>query len=65
MPIRHMQQYASLMRRGDATAAERRALLETHRDELRQRVAVMGEHLEMIEKKIRSYATSEALARGA
>jgi len=65
MPIRHMQQYAKLMRRGEATTAERRALLETHRDELRQRVALMGEHLEMIEKKIRSYATGEPLARGA
>jgi len=65
MPIRHMRQYAKLVRRGDATMAERRALLETHRDELRRRVALMSEHLQMIEKKIRSYAGAEPLARGA
>lgn len=65
MPIRHMQKYARLVRRGDATIAERRALLEIHRNELRQRVAVLGEHLEMIEKKIRLYAGNESLARDA
>lgn len=56
MPIRLMQQYARLARRGDTTAAARQALLEAHRDELRERVALLGEHLEMIERKIQMYA---------
>jgi len=59
MPIRHMQRYAALARQGEVSFAERRVLLETHRDELRQRVAALGVHLEMIEKKIRLYAARE------
>jgi DNA-binding transcriptional MerR regulator len=55
MPIRHMQQYARLLRRGDTTFAERRALLQLHRDDIRRRMATLSEHLRMIEKKIRSY----------
>ena len=60
MPIRHMLQYARLLRRGDGTIAERRALLELHRDDIRERMATLNEHLRMIEKKIRLYATSGA-----
>lgn len=55
MPIRHMQQYARLLRRGDGTAAERRALLERHREEVRARLQTLSENLRMIEKKIRHY----------
>jgi DNA-binding transcriptional MerR regulator len=62
MPIRHMQQYARLARRGDSTVSERQALLETHRNELRQRMALLSEHLEMIERKIGMYASAEARA---
>jgi DNA-binding transcriptional MerR regulator len=61
MPIRHMQQYARLVRRGDSTIAERRALLETHRNELRARVAALSEHLTTIERKIRAYGSELAL----
>lgn len=60
MPIRHMLQYARLLRRGDGTIAERRALLKLHRDDIRERMATLSEHLRMIEKKIRLYATSGA-----
>jgi DNA-binding transcriptional MerR regulator len=56
MPIRHMQHYARLVRRGESTVAERRALLETHRNELRTRLALLSEHLAMIERKLRAYA---------
>jgi len=59
MPIRHMLQYARLVRRGESTVGQRRALLETHRNELRNRVALLSEHLTMIERKIRSYSGSE------
>lgn len=55
MPIRHMQQYARLLRHGDATTAERRALLERHRQEVRARMRTLSENLRMIEKKIRHY----------
>lgn len=56
MPIRHMLQYARLLRRGDTTFAERRALLQLHRDDIRKRMATLSEHLRMIEKKIRIYS---------
>jgi len=55
MPIRHMQQYARLLRRGDGTMAERRALLERHRREVRDRLMALEENLRMIEKKIAHY----------
>jgi DNA-binding transcriptional MerR regulator len=61
MPIRRMQQYARLLRRGDSTVAERRALLEAHREEVRARLRELSQNLEMIEKKIAIYA---AAARG-
>jgi DNA-binding transcriptional MerR regulator len=60
MPIRHMLQYARLLRRGDSTFAERRALLQLHRDDIRQRMATLAEHLRMIEKKIRIYGAAGA-----
>lgn len=59
MPIRHMLQYARLLRRGESTVGQRRALLETHRNELRTRVATLSEHLAMIERKIRTYSGAE------
>jgi len=59
MSIRRMQQYARLLRRGDATRGERRALLEAHRDDVNARVAMLLRHLGMIEKKIRLYADAE------
>jgi DNA-binding transcriptional MerR regulator len=55
MPIRHMQQYARLLRQGDSTTADRRALLERHRQEVRARMRALSENLRMIEKKIRHY----------
>src|SRR3954471_8033041 len=58
MPIRHMQQYARLLRRGDTTFAERRALLQAHRDDIRSRMATLAEHLRMIEKKIHVYGVA-------
>jgi DNA-binding transcriptional MerR regulator len=39
MPIRKMLEYARLTRKGDAGAAERRALLEAHRVEVVARLA--------------------------
>src|SRR3954469_9928198 len=60
MPIRRMQQYARLLRKGDSTIAERRVLLEAHRDEVHARLATLSEHLRMIEKKILLYGDAVA-----
>ena len=60
MPIRHMQQYARLVRRGEGTMGERRALLERHRIEVRERLTVLEENLRMIEKKIAHYESAGA-----
>lgn len=62
MPIRRMLAYAALVRRGDTTISERRALLEAHRDEVAAKIAEQQAHLEVIERKVRMY---EELERGA
>jgi len=59
MPIRRMQQYARLLRRGDATRAERRALLELHRAEVHLKIVMLQGHLRMIDKKISLYGDTE------
>jgi DNA-binding transcriptional MerR regulator len=45
MPIRDMQRFAELRRHGDATLTQRRALLETHRDEVVERIAELQRDL--------------------
>ncbi|APR75630.1 Regulatory protein, MerR [Minicystis rosea] len=59
MPIRRMLAYAALVRRGDATIAERRALLEAHRDDVAAKLAEQQAHLAGIEKKVRLYVEME------
>ncbi|AUX24221.1 MerR family transcriptional regulator [Sorangium cellulosum] len=63
MPIRRMLAYAALVRRGDDTISERRALLEAHRDEVAAKLAEQEAHLEIIEKKVRMYQELERGAR--
>jgi DNA-binding transcriptional MerR regulator len=55
MPIRSVRSYADLLRGGDGNEAERLALLEAHRDEVRERLAEMEHHLRLIEDKIEIY----------
>ncbi len=55
MPIRHMVQYARLARRGDATYAERRALLEAHRREVVAKLDELTTSLALIDRKIALY----------
>jgi DNA-binding transcriptional MerR regulator len=55
MPIRRMLAYAQLVWRGEHTAAERRALLEAHRDDVAAKLAEQQAHLTAIEKKIHLY----------
>ena len=60
MPIRRIRQYADLVRAGDGNEAERLALLEAHREEVRERLREVRRHLELIDYKIDLY--SERLA---
>jgi DNA-binding transcriptional MerR regulator len=55
MPIREVRRYAELMRAGDATNAERLALLEAHRDTVLAGLETTTRNLELIEWKIRVY----------
>jgi DNA-binding transcriptional MerR regulator len=59
MPIRDMQRYADLRRRGDSTITERRELLEEHRDELIGRIEELQRELQALTDKIGHYAQLE------
>jgi DNA-binding transcriptional MerR regulator len=56
MPVADMVRYAELRREGDGTAAERRALLEAHRETVRHRIADLQATLLIIDCKIDLYA---------
>ena len=60
MPIRDMQAYARLQRRGDQSLPERVAMLEQLQHEAEARIQELNEHLGLIRYKIRFY--SEQLA---
>ncbi len=55
MPIRVMQQYARLARRGEPAAPERRALLEAHRREVITRVAELQDIVKLLDHKLALY----------
>ncbi|HEY9647354.1 MAG TPA: MerR family transcriptional regulator [Chroococcidiopsis sp.] len=59
MPIRQMVQYAALRRQGDRTLAERRSLLESHRQRIRQQINDLDQHLQLIQHKIQHYQQLE------
>ncbi|WP_437805947.1 MerR family transcriptional regulator [Sorangium sp. So ce1078] len=59
MPIRRMLAYAALVRRGEGTISERRALLEAHRDDVAAKLAEQQAHLAIIEKKVLMYLELE------
>ncbi|MFH6786517.1 MULTISPECIES: MerR family transcriptional regulator [Methylobacterium] len=58
MPIRDMLRYASLREGGRGTEADRRALLEAHRDRVRAQVAELQACLLALDAKIAGYATT-------
>ncbi|WP_433540105.1 MerR family transcriptional regulator [Streptosporangium sandarakinum] len=60
MPIADMCRYAELRRRGPGTTAERRRILEAHRERVRTRIARLTEDLGILDYKIDFYATTEA-----
>ena len=55
MPIRDVRRYAELLRAGDATNAERLALLEAHREAVVAELEAIAESLELVEWKIGVY----------
>ncbi|RCS21791.1 MerR family transcriptional regulator [Phyllobacterium salinisoli] len=59
MPIRDMLRYAALRERGVDTEAERRALLEEHRERVRAHVTELQACLLALDTKIAGYAGKE------
>jgi len=59
MPIREMLRYAASREKGSGTEAERRALLERHREQVRARVAELEACLLVLDTKIAGYADIE------
>ena len=55
MPIRRIRDYADLVRDGDGNEAERLALLESHREDVLERLAEVRRNLELIDYKIGLY----------
>jgi DNA-binding transcriptional MerR regulator len=60
MPIRQMVEYAELVREGPQTASRRRAMLEAHREALRERIAELEETAGVIDRKIEIYTEMES-----
>jgi DNA-binding transcriptional MerR regulator len=59
MPIRQMREFAALLRRGPATARERRLLLEDHRRAVQGRIRALKRNLALIDEKIAYYSDLE------
>ena len=60
MPIRGIRQYAELVAAGPGNEAERLALLEAHRADVRAKLAEIQENLQIIDHKIDVYRGSLA-----
>jgi len=55
MPIRRVREYAELVHAGEGNEAERLALLEEHRADVKRQLAETQRHLEAIDYKINLY----------
>jgi DNA-binding transcriptional MerR regulator len=55
MPIRRIREYAELVRQGEGNEAERLALLEAHREDVRAQLRKVRRNLELIDYKIDLY----------
>jgi DNA-binding transcriptional MerR regulator len=60
MPIRQMRHYAELRSKGAASNAERRKLLEAHRERVRAHMVELQFSLAVLDKKIAGYAGSSS-----
>lgn len=59
MPIREMLCYAALREQGHETGPERRALLEAHRERVREHIAELEACLLVLDTKIDTYVEAE------
>lgn len=55
MPIRRIREYAELVQAGEGNEAERLALLEAHREDVRAQLREVRRNLELIDYKIDLY----------
>lgn len=60
MPIRQMQEFARLFRQRPHAIAERRAILETHKQQVQAHINELTRNLEVIQWKIEHYRELEA-----
>jgi DNA-binding transcriptional MerR regulator len=60
MPVADMVRYAELVRDGDGTYPERRALLESTRRDVLRRIAELRDTLAVLDRKIDHYAQKRA-----
>jgi DNA-binding transcriptional MerR regulator len=60
MPVADMVRYAELVRDGDSTYPERRALLEATRRDVLRRIAELRDTLAVLDRKIDHYAQERA-----
>lgn len=59
MPLVDIQQYVALIQEGDTTAAERRAMLEAHRQSVVRQMEELQDTLDLIDYKIQHYTDLE------
>jgi DNA-binding transcriptional MerR regulator len=62
MPIRQIKEYVDLFKEGPSTEGARLALLEEHRDHVRERLEEISRNLALIEAKIETYKTRGPIA---
>lgn len=62
MSIREIREFVGLCMQGDATLAERLAILRQHQEDFEKKMAEMEHHRETIRKKVQYY--SEAVEAG-
>lgn len=60
MSIADMQSYASLVRAGEHTTDQRRALLENHREQVETQIEELHDMLDIIKHKIAHYTPVES-----
>jgi DNA-binding transcriptional MerR regulator len=55
MPIREVRRYVELLRQGESTMVQRRNMLQSHGDRIRQQMSELARCLEIVEVKLEMY----------
>lgn len=58
MSIAQVREYAALAGQGEQSMVERAAMLADHRDQVKDQIRELNEHLELIEAKLERFAES-------